>query len=76
MIYKAFLPWHSTNIVIREASMQENEMVRNEIPAHVVDRLENEWRLVLVEPSPLKPAPELDVTDNIISAPADDLNIR
>jgi len=56
--------------------MQERETVRKEIPAHVVDRLENEWRLILAERSPSKPVPEIDVTDNIISAPADDLNIR
>jgi hypothetical protein len=56
--------------------MQERETVRKEIPAHVVDRLENEWRLMQVERSPLKPVPEVDVTDNTISEPADDLNTR
>ncbi|OJY64508.1 MAG: hypothetical protein BGP09_14035 [Rhizobium sp. 60-20] len=29
-----------------EVVMQEFENVRNEIPTYVIDRLENEWRLV------------------------------
>jgi len=50
--------------------MQERDSVRTEIPADVVDRLENEWRLVQVERSPLKPVRKIDVTDNVTSAPA------
>ncbi|WP_162950261.1 hypothetical protein [Rhizobium jaguaris] len=56
--------------------MQERDTVRKEIPAHVVDRLENEWRLVQAERSPLKPVPKIDGTDDIISASTDDLNMR
>ncbi|MDL2398127.1 hypothetical protein [Rhizobium mayense] len=52
--------------------MQERETVRKEIPAHVVDRLENEWRLVQVERSPFKVVPEIDAADKIVPTPADE----
>ncbi|WFU11547.1 hypothetical protein QA646_24455 (plasmid) [Rhizobium sp. CB3090] len=54
--------------------MQERETVRKEIPVHVVDRLENEWRLMQIERSPVKP--QIDGTDKITSAPGNGLNPR
>ncbi|MDL2406907.1 hypothetical protein PY650_14805 [Rhizobium calliandrae] len=52
--------------------MQERDTVRTEIPAHVVDRLESEWRLVQVERSPFKAVPEIDPADEIVPTPADE----
>ncbi|MFK0161503.1 hypothetical protein [Rhizobium sp. NPDC090279] len=34
--------------------MQEFENVRDEIPTYVIDRLENEWRLVQAQSVPVK----------------------
>ncbi|MBB5575977.1 MULTISPECIES: hypothetical protein [Rhizobium] len=56
--------------------MQERETVRKEIPVHVVDRLENEWRVMQVERSPAKLVPEIDGTDKITSAPGNGINTR
>ncbi|MBB4568874.1 hypothetical protein [Rhizobium leucaenae] len=56
--------------------MQERETVRKEIPVHVVDRLENEWRLMQVERSPVKLVPGLDGADKITSVPGTGLNTR
>ncbi|MDK4742366.1 hypothetical protein ACXHXG_26955 [Rhizobium sp. LEGMi198b] len=55
--------------------MQERETVRKEIPVHVVDRLENEWRVMQAERSP-KLEPEIEGADKIASAPANGLSTR
>lgn len=51
--------------------MQERETVRNEIPVDVVDRLENEWRMVQVERSSFRMTPKANGTDRTISKPVD-----
>lgn len=50
--------------------MQERETVRNEIPLDVVDRLENEWRMVQVERSSFRMTPKVDGTDRGLSKPS------
>ncbi|WP_202903725.1 hypothetical protein [Rhizobium rhizogenes] len=51
--------------------MQEREAMRNEIPLHVVDRLESEWRSVQVERSAR--APKTDTVDKTGAMPGDNL---
>ncbi|MBB3612660.1 hypothetical protein [Rhizobium sp. BK602] len=53
--------------------MQERESVRNEIPLDVVDRLENEWRMVQVERSSFRMTPKVEVADRARSKPIDGL---
>lgn len=57
----------------KEVLMQEREAVRNEIPLHVVDRLESEWRSVQVERSSLGRAPKTDTVDRATTMPVDNL---
>jgi len=51
--------------------MQERETVRNEIPLDVVDRLENEWRMVQIERSSFRMTPKADGTDRTTPKPGD-----
>ena len=53
--------------------MQEREAVRNEIPLHIVDRLESEWRSVQVERSSLGRAPKTDTVDRTVAVPGGNL---
>ncbi len=55
----------------KEALMQEREAVRNEIPLHVVDRLESEWRSVQIERSSLGRAPKSDTAGGTVTMPVD-----
>jgi cell division protein FtsL len=57
----------------KEVLMQEREAVRNEIPLHIVDRLESEWRSVQVERSSLGRARKTDTVDRAAAIPVDNL---
>ncbi|GAC1043042.1 hypothetical protein thsrh120_30460 [Rhizobium sp. No.120] len=53
--------------------MQEFENVRNEIPTYVIDRLENEWRVMQTQNVQLETGPEREASGNTAPATSDSL---
>ncbi|GES49464.1 hypothetical protein Rhsp01_20810 [Rhizobium sp. NBRC 114257] len=53
--------------------MQELESVRNEIPTYVIDRLENEWRVMQTQHVQLETGPESETSGNTGPATSDSL---
>ncbi|NLS16541.1 hypothetical protein HGP16_08195 [Rhizobium sp. P40RR-XXII] len=53
--------------------MQEFENVRDEIPTYVIDRLENEWRLMQAENVPSKTGLRAETPVNTAPATSDGL---
>jgi hypothetical protein len=56
-----------------EVVMQEFENVRNEIPTYVIDRLENEWRVMQTQNVQLETGLQAETSANTAPATADSL---
>ncbi|KAA1180063.1 hypothetical protein FP026_14485 [Rhizobium tropici] len=56
-----------------EVVMQEFENVRDEIPTYVIDRLENEWRLMQAQSVPSKTGLGAETPMNTAPATSDSL---
>jgi hypothetical protein len=56
-----------------EVVMQELENVRNEIPTYVIDRLENEWRVMQTQNVQMETGLRAETPANTAPATADSL---
>jgi hypothetical protein len=56
-----------------EVVMQELENVRNEIPTYVIDRLENEWRVMQTQNVQMETGLRAETPANTTPATADSL---
>ena len=56
-----------------EVVMQELESVRNEIPTYVIDRLENEWRVMQTQNGQLEAGLGTETPANTAPATGDSL---